>query len=346
MKSMEERFMRIESLIKNGVYLFGAGANGEWVHDYCKRSGINVIAFIDSDKQKQNTLIDGKNCISYEDYLKNNSERVVFITAKHAFRQIYEKYCDNPLIMPFDTWFCIKNEENYKKIRFEDEKSYKTLEGILNYLLTGEKRFLWSVSENGQYFSVSPFFGGLNEVFVDLGAYTGDSIERFIYSVMGDFKKVYVFEPGSSQLNALNKRMDRLAQEWAIDKSRIIEERLCIGSKKCMVPFSFDGFEIVNRVTDYSETIVEMTTLDNYFENKDVTFIKTDIEGSDYDAIVGGENLIRRCRPKIAISIYHKPDDILRTVHLLDSWCLGYKYKLRHHANVCTDTVLYCYVEE
>jgi FkbM family methyltransferase len=52
---------------------------------------------------------------------------------------------------------------------------------------------------------------------------------------------------------------------------------------------------------------VEVTTLDKLFyeHGEEITYIKIDLEGYDYKALLGAENLIRKNKPKIAVTTYH-----------------------------------------
>ena len=347
MEKMSDRFERIDSVISNGVYLYGAGMRGIWIHDYLQKLEINCLAFIDSNPGKQGTVIDGLPCISYREYRlrsENDVRRPVLITAINVFREIFETYSDDPYIMPFDTWFTMKHEKEYKALVFDDEKSYRTLAALLRYKQTGCFDVLWDEAEQNQYFSVAPFWGNVREIFVDLGACTGDSTERFIQNVSGQFRHIYAFEPGTLQHAALNRRMDRCADEWLLDRSSIVTEKYIVSERSGIAYFDESGEAVVNHVAESGSKMIAVTSLDDYFGEKDVTFIKSDIEGSEYGMLLGSEKLIRRCRPKLAISVYHKPDDILRIYGLIAGWELGYKFRLRHHSTICAETVLYCYI--
>ena len=82
-------------------------------------------------------------------------------------------------------------------------------------------------------------------------------------------------------------------------------------------------------------------TLDEVFEDKSITFIKMDVEGAEYEALRGAEQTIRTQRPKLAISIYHKPEDILDLPQLLLSYQPEYRFYLRHYCIFNNETVLY-----
>ncbi len=55
---------------------------------------------------------------------------------------------------------------------------------------------------------------------------------------------------------------------------------------------------------------IEVRRLDDILGNRPVTFIKMDIEGSELAALRGAERIIRQQRPKLAICVYHKPEDM------------------------------------
>ena len=81
--------------------------------------------------------------------------------------------------------------------------------------------------------------------------------------------------------------------------------------------------------------------IDNVEDCRDATFIKMDIEGSEYEALIGAQNTIKKNRPKLAICIYHSDEDMLRLIELIANWDLGYKFYIRHHAQKISETVLY-----
>lgn len=75
-----------------------------------------------------------------------------------------------------------------------------------------------------------------------------------------------------------------------------------------------------------------------------VTFIKMDIEGSEIPALNGAKNIILRDKPKLAICIYHKPDDLWKIPLMLKDWVPEYRMHLRHYGRRYYGTVLYAYI--
>lgn len=90
---------------------------------------------------------------------------------------------------------------------------------------------------------------------------------------------------------------------------------------------------------------VEAAALDDYFGDKPVTFIKMDIEGAELEAIKGARRIITHQHPKLAVSIYHKPEDIWTIPQILLEYNPEYRFYLRHYSFSYYDTVLYAVPE-
>ncbi len=73
-----------------------------------------------------------------------------------------------------------------------------------------------------------------------------------------------------------------------------------------------------------------------------VDFIKMDIEGHEMEALRGAEATIRKFRPKLAISIYHRPQDYIEIPDFIRSIDPGYRFFLQNYTISDGETVLYC----
>jgi len=89
---------------------------------------------------------------------------------------------------------------------------------------------------------------------------------------------------------------------------------------------------------------IKVYSIDEFMaENKisKIDFIKMDIEGWELDALKGAENCIKSRNPKLAICVYHKPEDLLNIVNYLKLAVPEYKLYLDHKSPEWNETILY-----
>jgi hypothetical protein len=77
-----------------------------------------------------------------------------------------------------------------------------------------------------------------------------------------------------------------------------------------------------------------------------VDFIKMDIEGAELDALRGAMHTLRRDRPRLAISLYHRISDFETIPRFLASLELGYRFYLDHYTIHAEETVLFATAEK
>ena len=88
-------------------------------------------------------------------------------------------------------------------------------------------------------------------------------------------------------------------------------------------------------------TVVDVDSIDNVCAGDKVTLIKMDVEGSELEALKGAENVIRRDKPRLAICVYHKPEDLYEIPFWIKRTVPEYKLYLRHHSDFIMETVIY-----
>ena len=90
------------------------------------------------------------------------------------------------------------------------------------------------------------------------------------------------------------------------------------------------------------ESSVPVRRLDNMvLPDRHISLLKMDIEGSELKALHGAEGLIRENRPKLAICIYHKIEDLWELPLYIKELNPDYKIYLRNHTDSLDEMVLY-----
>ena len=150
----------------------------------------------------------------------------------------------------------------------------------------------------------------------------------------GYWKKVYAWEP-----DEINR--SRLIATCEARKYQNIEILpFGLWSKKTKLNFDQQGKDW-SKISAYGSYTVDVDSIDNVCWEDKVTFIKLDIEGSELEALRGAEKIIRRDKPRLAISIYHKPQDYFEIPLYIKELVPEYRLYIRHHKFNKNDTVVY-----
>jgi hypothetical protein len=113
-----------------------------------------------------------------------------------------------------------------------------------------------------------------------------------------------------------------------------------VGSRRETVRFHADGTP-ESAVSGGEGMDVEAVALDEFLHDWGPTYIKMDIEGSEPEALIGAQDLIRCNRPALAICVYHKSEHLWHIPLLLRSFSKEYRLFLRPHDYEGWDLVCY-----
>ncbi len=337
----------------SNIVLFGAGMNGSLAYQKLKVK-YTVVGFSDNNSSRWGCTNEGLQIINPAE-LKNIENLLVVITVTGKPCKAISEQLDN-LNLANLTYFelCIsENFEQFNRVYNElliDDFSKKTYRNIILGNLLQDESLLKEVFVKNQYFELPEFnLSTPKEVFVDCGAFAGDTMEAFIFNRAGTFKKMYCFEPTEKTYRAMNFRSERLIKEWALAERQIVLEQKVVGSENGSIFFAdeinADKSNRMSNETDKKGQSITIVTLDSYFENIEdkPTFIKADIEGAEVDLINGAKSIIINHKPQLAICLYHCVDDLFEIPLLLKQLNPEYKMDIRHHMPNYYETVLYCY---
>ena len=235
----------------------------------------------------------------------------------------------------FTEEFLAANADTLRALRADlcDEESRLQLDAFIAQRASGQYRKRHS--ENMQYFDPDVMPLTAEEVLVDCGAYTGDSVSAFLEALGGrDYRAVYAFEADADNAAEMRRTVGGLHDLHIIEKG--------VYSHTGRLVFGGSGSSA--RLSD-SGTAIEVTTLDDALADADVTLIKMDIEGSELAALQGAEKLIRRCRPKLAVCVYHRPEDLITIPQYIRALVPEYRLYFRSYLDHGTESVIYAIPE-
>ncbi|PJI09846.1 MULTISPECIES: FkbM family methyltransferase [Clostridium] len=335
------------------LVLFGASKFGEDFYKVLENQNV-VKFFCDNDSKKWGEYINDVPIISPKQLKDMKSEVKVLITSMYhdEIKLQLEKmgieninYIENINAIRFARFYrssplVMKDHINdiFKVLNIlEDYNSKQIYMNILMHKLNLDFNLLYSVAEcnENQYFDEEIIKLGNREIFIDAGAYVGDTMKSFIHKTKGKFDKIYSFEPDKKNYNRLLKNIKDSKYS-----DKVVPVNGGVYDKTTTLSF-YDGLEGASSISDQGVKKVNVYSLDEYLKDTPVTFIKMDVEGSEYSAIMGAKKIITKLKPKLAICVYHKIEDMWQIPLLIKSIVPEYKLYIRHYSYDMCETVCY-----
>jgi FkbM family methyltransferase len=206
-------------------------------------------------------------------------------------------------------------------------------------VITSKYGLYWMLDSDQYYLQRDGIFVGprSGDVVIDCGCHIGDISLRFAIDV-GPNGEVFGFDPD--------------AKHVAISRQNAVRNRL--GSRLRFIPFGVSDHCVERGAEQADPSDVNAgrrlaasdatIPIDSFCKKEKITsvdFIKMDIEGSEMEAIRGAEHTIKSCRPKLAICLYHRPDDLWEITNYIAASYPFYRLFLGHHSLHKEETVLY-----
>jgi len=180
------------------------------------------------------------------------------------------------------------------------------------------------------------------DVVIDGGGCWGDSAVYFAVKA-GEFGRIYSFEFDEANVSLF--RTNLAANPNLAGRIQIVSRGLWSASGERITWASNGPSSHLNEKG--TGPLTSTISIDNFVEEAGLdrlNFIKLDIEGAEYPTLVGAEISLRRFTPKLAISVYHAPEDLHRIVSHLNDLQLGYVFALDHFTIHGEETVLFAVV--
>lgn len=220
-------------------------------------------------------------------------------------------------------------------LKWEDIYPAPKPPGVGDLSIGAEEEEFCKGFKDGQYILKDICMPEKGDVVLDLGAFVGDSAVAFS-RLVGEAGHIYSFEALSSQFTTLKNNLDRFGCDNVTPLFNAAwnkNEELYMSSNRGSSTIGGGDHPVPGiRVDD----LVKERSIDK------IDLIKMDIEGAEQEAIEGCAETIRTHKPKLALSAYHKPEDIYLLIQMVDELHDGYRYYMRHYdPKGVNDTVLY-----
>lgn len=175
-------------------------------------------------------------------------------------------------------------------------------------------------------FRVSP-----GDVIIDAGGFIGDTAVLFCHKTQGQCE-VHSFEllQENIDLFAYNNELNGIEDKVIINKFALSSKTGdSVGIKNAPLQ---GGTSVSSQSVHSGEEQIPTITIDDYVMMSNlsrVDLIKMDIEGSEIPALIGASNTIRLFKPKLALCLYHKWDDVLTIPSFIEATGVAYDFKFK-----------------
>lgn len=224
-----------------------------------------------------------------------------------------------------------RTKYDWIRSRLADHLSAQQFDQLIQFKLSYDLKHLegFVQNETGQYFEPFLKLQTSHESFADIGAFDGQTSQLFAQHCP-DYDAIHVFEPVPSNMEltkaCLNGRPNTVFYEIGLSHQR---ESLRFNESGSCSTNSSDGTLTIQ--TDRMDDVL----------NSPLTYLKMDIEGAEYNALRGACSLIKTHHPRLAICVYHAPEDMWRIPELVLSIREDYDVYLRHYTESVYETVMY-----
>ena len=343
-----EKFNHI--ICNKSVILFGASAMGRNLVKQLRilNSSWNIVAFMDNASEKWGKKIEGIEVLNPNSLPEFDMEKTVILITSVFAGNIAEQL-ERAKVKYYYSYLWLNQEmrdsyfqENIDtkviedlKYLMSDEESKEIIDKIVEKRRLNFMDYTDIKTKKNEYF-IEDFFAKDNEeVFIDAGAYDGDSIDDFVVWSKGEYKKIYAFEPDSKIVGKLRNNLYKYGDKVEFYQAGVWDKDSFV--YLCETDGKYSG----KIVEEKNSTVrIETKSLDSTVKDR-VTFIKMDIEGSEMKALEGAKSMILKDRPKLAICIYHKLNDLWEIPFWIHELVPEYKMYIRHHGIRCYSTILY-----
>jgi FkbM family methyltransferase len=344
------------------IYIYGAGTNGRWLAQLLGRRKLAMTGFIDDTPALQGTMVCGAPVFSSHGLDQEGPDTVVVVSIflpTHSFFKFRDRLAHHAckifslhqalISLGADALpYCfIESPQHLLRSRAAIIRLSCRLvgEGALHRLW---RHLMFCLTMNHQY-SLEPYTDRFSDkvgsseetVFVDGGAFDGDTLRAFLKCYGTTFKRAYAFEPDVNNFKRLIDYAGSLSSEV---RRRVSLHNLGLWSGSATLNYESTGTAASLLSPTGSET-VRVAALDDICDVAGKYLVKLDIEGAEAEALRGMARIVRQMRPYIEIAVYLKPADLYELAELLFDLDKHYRFDLRAYGYDGADTML-CAIPE
>ena len=329
-----ELWKRLKSANKP-IVLYGMGNGADHILDVMHQKGVSASGVFASDGFVRHQQFRGFSVSSYEELKQRFGEMIVLVSfgthRSEVMDNVKKIMCEQEVYAPdvpvigdtlFDEEFLNTHMDELKCVydMLSDDLSRKTFENVVRSKLTGEISPLFDC-ESTEKEAMELLSLSESECYLDLGAYTGDTVNKFLQATDGKYQSIIAVEPDAKNFARLVKNTEGL--------KNIVCENCCVSEKDGETYYAMYGGRN-SRTSQDKGKLIRACTVDTLSGNMPISYIKMDIEGTESAALRGAVNTIKKHHPSMQIAAYHRSEDLFEIPLLVKSIRPFNKLYIRH----------------
>lgn len=329
--------------VKRPIVIYGMGNGALKALAKCQEYKIDVKAIFASDDFVRGQSFLGYEIIRYSQIVERYGNDITILLAFGSESEIIIKHFfaladKHELLAPnfplfgttnFDMEFVRKHEAEFERVYalLADDWSRLVFKNICNYKLSGKIDYLSKIASLRTQDYQELFTMGSEEVYIDLGAYNGDTVKEFIELVDNNYTRIIAVEPDAKNF----KKLSKWQQENNLTNLEIIAKG--IWDKPDTLSFNTAGARSSSLDLE-GNSVIEVESVDNILQGTRASWIKIDVEGAEAQALRGAAYTIEQYKPKMLVACYHREEDLLKLPLLIHELNPAYKIYFRKHPYV------------
>lgn len=326
------------------IVLYGMGNGADKIIDWCEANNVKVAGIFATDEFVRYQSFRGLTVQKYSDIIEKFGEDILIVIAFASERpevlarfkeltQLHETLAPHlPLFAEAKeeqvslAWlqkYAVQLQQAYAQLA--DEQSKKVFSAVLNYKLSGKISYLFACDTERHQDLKEIFDWTLASSYLDLGAYNGDTVQEYLALAMQP-EQIIAVEPDRRNCRKLRATAESLQQSWEIHECGIWDK---VGE----LAFSDSGGRQSSFCSTHKNTVA-VNTIDNIVQNREIGYIKMDVEGAEKQALAGGTITIQSSKPQMFIAAYHYDNDLWQLPLIIKELVSEYKIYLRKHPYV------------
>lgn len=330
------------------IFIYGMGDGALKIMRVFEQYKIPLAGFFASDEFVRGHTFEGHLVHTLSQIEALIDEFVVVLAFAAGYQSLYDRIYEiakkHILLAPdvpvageglFTYGYCVENAEKIQVVydMLADEKSKQVYADVINFKISGRIDYLNNCTTPKEEIYSEIIKLGKDEVFVDLGAYNGDTAQEFIDACGGDFRNVYAFEPNPKNFRKMTKNLP--------EDERITLFNGAAWSKCGTIEFSANEGRM-SRANGAGKKVEIPTYAIDEAVAEQATVLKLDVEGAEREAILGARRHIAG-GTKILCSLYHRNEDMFDLPLLIKEINPNLKFYIRHQLYIpAWETNLYC----